>query len=1108
MEDNYGLLITKINEFTRKFYLNKLLRGSMYTIALLILLYLIAFTTTWYLHPSIAAKTILFFSFISLAIMACTIWILKPVAALFKLSKTITLEESAQLIGNHFFTIKDKLLNTLQLKALADLSPKNNQLILAGIDQKIGELKPIPFTSAIRLQENKKYIRYVLIPLSFIILIAVLAPAILKEGTNSFVQYNKEILPPAPFSFVLENKSLNVIQGEDFTLRLKLKGDELPQDVYITEGLNSYKLDKENISQFHYTFKNLQKNKELRFSAGGFNSTAYTIDVKPRPSILNVSAEFHYPAYLGKKNESRQNVSDLLLPEGTLVTWKIHTEHSDALLFILGEKPNVLKVSENESMFSAVVRKNSTYQISPKNSFAGQSDSLTHTIATITDQYPTISVNQSADSLSSKALYFTGNVQDDHGFTSLKFCYTLQESGSSAHTLTQSINIKKNQLQNSFFYFWDLKKVPLKPGQSLTYYFEVADNDGINGPKKVRSEIKTYQVPSMQQVAAGLEQGASALKKKMESAIKLAASVEKESKKLTETLLDKKQITFDDKKQIEQLLNKQKDLQEAVNEIKKLNEKNTFNKEENQQLKDELAEKQQQIDNLFNKVLDEKTKALLQKLQDLINKNHKNQAQEELSKMQVDNKSLKKELDRILELYKQLEFEQNLQNKTDRLNELAKEQRALAKKAAAEKPASVDQKTLQEAQNKLSNQFNALKKELAGLKEKNEQLERPNAFKNPEQETNEIQQQQKQSEQQLDKNNKAKAAESQEKAAAKMEQLAKKLNEEQQENEEKENDINAQELRRLLENLLTVSFEQEKLMLSLRKMNSNDARFTPSVQQQRGIKDNMKTIADSLSSLSKRVPQIEKTVTEEMEKVRFNVDKALEGLGERQGALAGRNQQYAMTAINNLALMLNEALEQVQNSQKNAKSGKGKGKKQSMQQLQQMQQQLNKAMQQAKDQMQKDGNKGTVPKGGASEQFAKMAQQQQMIREALQKLNREENKDGSGKLGNLNQVIKDMKTTEAELVNKKLEQATLNRQKELLTKLLDAEKAEREQDEDSKRESKAGKVFPPSYQKKMQDFKILQENEREVIQKLPLNLNDYYKNRINDYFKLLNSTHN
>ena len=59
-------------------------------------------------------------------------------------------------------------------------------------------------------------------------------------------------------------------------------------------------------------------------------------------------------------------------------------------------------------------------------------------------------------------------------------------------------------------------------------------------------------------------------------------------------------------------------------------------------------------------MLDEKTRELLKNIEKLLEKNNTNQTREELSKMQMDNKSLQKELDRILELYKQLEFEQKL----------------------------------------------------------------------------------------------------------------------------------------------------------------------------------------------------------------------------------------------------------------------------------------------------------------------------------------------------------------------------------------------------------------------------------------------------------------
>lgn len=1101
MGSSYEILISKINEFTRKFYLNKLLRGLIYTLAVLAGVYLLSFVLVYYLHPSPLLKTILFFSSLLLVVSLMAVSVIKPALAYFRLSKTLTLEESAALIGEHFSPVRDKLLNTLQLKALADLSPHQNQLILAGIDQKIHELKFIPFSKAIRLSDNKKHIKYFLAPLAIIIAVGVIAPAILREGTESFVQYDKEILPPAPFKFTVLNTVLTVTQGDDLKLDLQLDGDQLPQEVYIKEGLNTFKLEQESSTKFHYTFKNLQKNTVFYLSAGGFDSRAYTLTVKPRPSILNIRAALIYPAYLKKKNEVIANAGDLIIPEGTVVNWSVFTEHTNEVVFKVGKQSKTLLLDDNSASFSTRLKESQRYQVTPKNNFSVHTDTISHQIEVTPDQFPLINVTEKADSLSSKAIYFTGDIADDHGFTALKFVYTVKNESGTSKKVSTPIRIDAGRQQNTFFYYWNLKDLPVKPGEQVTYFLEVTDNDGVNGPKITRSATKTFSQARPDQIAQQLNTESSSLKQKMGSAIKLAEQVAKESKKLGQNFLDKKNLSFEDKKDISQLLEKQKKLEDAVQQIQQAKQKNTLSLEENKALKEELADKQKQIDELFNHVLDPKTKALLEKLQGMMEQNNKDQVQNELSKMSLDNKSLKNELDRILELYKQLEFEQNLQDKISRLNELAKAQRELAKKSGEQKNNLALLKAEQEKQNA---EFAAIKKELKQLEEKNQALDHPNSFQSPEKDMQSVEQQQQKSLEKLSKNQQQQAGEIQQKTAADLQKIADKMEEQQQQSAEMENNLNSAELRRLLQNLLQSSFDQEKLLLSLRKTAIGDPQYNGQVQQQKQIKDNMKTIADSLATLSKKVPQIESTVLEEMQQINFNLDKSLENMAERRKSEAGRNQQFTMTSINNLALMLNEALDQLEKNKKNSKKGgKGKGKG-SMQQLQQMQEQLNKNMQQAKEKMQKEGNKGSVPGGTMSEEFAKMAQQQQMIREALQKINQEDNKDGKGSMGNLNQVIKEMKETETDLINKRIEAETIKRQQRLAIKLLDADKASREQDEDSKRESKAGKDLPPSYQQQLQEFKKKQVSAQELLQKLPPSLNYYYKNKITDYFKLLN----
>ena len=49
---------------------------------------------------------------------------------------------------------------------------------------------------------------------------------------------------------------------------------------------------------------------------------------------------------------------------------------------------------------------------------------------------------------------------------------------------------------------------------------------------------------------------------------------------------------------------------------------------------------------------------------------------------------------------------------------------------------------------------------------------------------------------------------------------------------------------------------------------------------------------------------VNSVVNKEIQTINFNVGKAIESLGERRTAEANRNQQFAMTSINNLAFTL------------------------------------------------------------------------------------------------------------------------------------------------------------------------------------------------------------
>ncbi|WP_345954175.1 DUF4175 family protein [Mucilaginibacter sp. PAMB04168] len=1106
--DNYIILIDRVNAFIRKYYLNSLLRGLIFLGAGLFTAYITITLLEYFGNFNTLLRTILFYAFIVLNLVLLFWLVIPSLFAYFKLGKTLTHDEAAAIIGEHFTDVKDKLLNTLQLKKQAEQSEQHRQLIEASINQKINTLNPVSFPTAINLKQNNRYLKWVAFPVAAIVIIAFAAPSVLTESTKRLIRHNEHFAPVSPFKFIVLNSSLAIMQGNDLKLDVKLEGNALPANVYIETGNNTFKLDKENLSRFHYLFANLQQNTTFRISANGFTSQPYHIQVNQKPSLMHFDVELFYPTYLHKANEKLSNAGDLTVPAGTTVKWQLHTQHADELVFTLNQNKTKLKTQQNGTVeHSERILNNTTYSLLPLANANQQGDAASYHVNVIADEMPAINLQEKQDSISSKAIYFNGDIRDDHGFSSLTFHYTTNVPGAKARSVSKSIKADLSNTQSTFFHFWNLSELNIQPGSQVNYYFEVADNDAVSGPKKVRTPEHTLQTPTEKELNEQLNANTQAVKQKMVSAIKLAGQVEREAQKLNQMLLNKNALSFEEKKQVEDLLKRKAELNDLVKEIQAENKKDLYNRQENQEQTAELQQKQKEMEDLFNHVLDEKTQEMLKRLQELLEKEQKEGTRNELSKMQNDNKSLKKELDRMLELYKQLEFEQKLNQNIAQLNKLAERQEKLAEQT--QQP-DANKEQLQKEQDQIKKDFEDVKKAMQELDKANEQLERKNNFEKAEKAQSAVEQQMEKSSEQLQKNNRPKAAQSQQQAAKQMQQMAQKMQQDQQEGEEQENQVNAQQLRELLKVLLSSSFEQEKVMQTFRGMSANDPAYVQTAQRQKDIKDNLKTAEDSLYALSRRVPQIQSAVNTEVKGINDNIDRALDLLGDRRTPEANRNQQYAMTAMNNLALMLSEALENMQNAMSKS-SSKGGKKQQSLSQLSQMQQQLNQNMQKMREQMQQQGNQGQSAKGqgregnNLSEQMARMARQQQQIRQQLEQISRQQNKDGTGKPGNLDKISREMEQTESDLVNKKITEESLKRQQQIQTRLLEAEKAEQEREQDKQRESKAGKNLPPGYIKALQSYQQQKAKQTEQIQTVPSVLNQYYKQKIKRYFDQLNA---
>lgn len=1086
------ILKNKINAFKKKYYINILIKNLIFFVSLVLTLYLLAtgFEGSFLLKSF--ARTILFYSTIFLLLILLFKFILRPYLNVIRAKSQISDEEAALLIGKFFPGIKDKLLNAIQL---GKLSSADNSLAIASIEKRTLEITPFEFNTSIDFNSNKKYLKYIAYPGLILLLLFLLVPQYITESTNRIVNYDKEFAPGLLFSITPTSNNFKAFKNEDFVLKVSVTGSAIPEHVYISSRGRRAKMKSSANSQLEYVFSKVQDNFKFRIEAADYTSKEYEIEVLQRPDIKTFNINLVYPRYTCKLNETLVNVGNLNVPEGTQINWQIKTiETVSVQMHFEKEKSTFELEPTGNQLFESNKRvvHSDSYKLHLKNQHSPNKDSITYLIEVTKDEFPKISVDAFQDTTLYAFIVFNGLISDDYGISKLEFVYDQRDERK-----TLAIPFNKNLRSQNYFYQWRIDSLDIKEGESLEYFVRVWDNDGINGHKPAQSATYSFNLPGKKEIKDKLDRQAEGAKKELDKSLEEAQDLNEQIKDIQNDLKSKENLNWQDNKKINDLIKQKEKLEEALDQISQQNKDLAKKQERFNKPNDKLQQKVDQLQKLMDDILDEETKQLYEELKKLLEEQNGSDDIEDIMD-QIENKeeNMQKEIERAIEMFKRLQFDYKMDEIINDLDKLSKEQENLAEETLDK---SNEMETLQEQQEELNESFDDLKEQIDQLENLNEGLKQPENLENFEQEESEIEENQQQSSEMLEQKKRKKSSQSQQNASDQMKQMKKKMEEMQAGMEMTMMQENLDHLRDIVDNLVKVSFDQETIMTEFRGVNQSDPRYVTLSQQQLKLKDDAKIIEDSLLSLANRVFQIQSFVTREVDAMNDEIEASLQGLKDRRKSEATTHQQYAMTSINNLALLLDDVLQQMQQQMADAmgKPQKGqKGQKQKLPGMSELQKQLNKKIEDLK----KSGKSGRP----LSKELAELAAEQEMLRNELQKLQDElgENEGGAGK--NIKEAIEKMEKTEMDLVNKRITQETINRQKDILTRMLKAEDALRERELDDEREAEQAENYERNLPPEFEEYIKAKQKELELLNTVPPKMNPYYKEEVNKYFRRLN----
>lgn len=1015
------------------------------------------------------ARIVFLVAFIILTAYFLYIYLIIPVLKLFEIKKGYDKYSIAhKLILDP--AVQDKLLTYLELNNIGDL----NNYILQAISQKEAELSNLKFNKKVEFKNKKLILRLCIAALLLLITTYIFTGQLFNIATkrlfNPTYKVSYKIL-----NIKILNKNLEVFQNENIEVTAIAKGTYTPEQVFVRVGGKDFYATKTNDSVWTYSFKNVTQNIQFYFHDNLNQSIASRLECIYYPVLKSFDIEITPPKYTEIEPFMVQSAGNFNFPSGSLIKWEITTNNATHGTLFFGNDSVNIEIPKNSFEFEKTFKNGFEYNFKLYNKKTGNKDIYQFYANDIPDQYPVIDVKLSENELITNPVLVDGNIGDDYGFSALNLVLIDTKTGEEH---PYPIPFSKNTKHQRFYYQMHLFEICQEQQiESCKYYFAITDNDQTNGNKTSKTPEYEYNIPNKDEVLEQTNEATENIKEKLALGIEMINYLNSQTKDL-EKRLKTENLNQWEREQLQNEISQSKvEMNKVLEEIKDMNEKVKSLSKLEKPNNEKIAEKQREIEELLNKLMDDEILNMLKEIEKLKSEMQPNTIKPD-SKMNLS--TLEEMLERNLETLKRFQIEKGMDEVTNQLQELAKK---LQETETAEQREDIEKQT---AEN-----FEKHQK----LIDDNKDLKQPMNLEDFEQEKSDISNDMKQNDQSPnDKQNNQKTGEKMSKMAQMMQQNI-AANFEQTEAEDLEN------LKQIRSNLLHISFMQEDLADSMATISQYFPEFNRLALKQKNLTDYWTFAKDSINGLVTRNPMLGNMVTKDMIAIDAVNETILTRLFEERFRPMSTLQMQALTHYNNLLLFIDEAIqhaeEQMQNDMGAGCPKPGKGKP-SMGDMAKSQSGLKQQLQSLIKQMKEQGKSQGEGSQGMSEQLARYLSQQEQMQKMLGDM-MNQGDAGSGTREMLKEINKLMNDNINDILNKSITNQTLLRQEQIVTRLLESEKAEQERKTEEKREARENKIELFSNPKDLKQDSTIEKNFNEIMQYRLIVLKKYYLDLYQNY---------
>ena len=796
---------------------------------------------------------------------------------------------------------------------------------------------------------------------------------------------------------------------------------------------------------------NLKEDLAYQVRASDQVSPVYLISVRDLPRASGFRIRYEYPAYCGLPSEGTNAITgDLAAPRGTNARVEVLLNRSVDIASIDYEGGAARihgEVGERLARFAVPVRSDAKYRIRLTDPRGRRVDLGPYEIKSIPDRPPTVTILSPGaveDVTRDLTATILAGATDDYGVRKVLLRYRVREEEQRVETLHQE---RDGVRELAVRYTWSLAPLNLLPGEEIQYEVGAQDGNQIDGPQVTWSETRTLRFPSAAEILASVERQQDSSVATLEDAIRNAQGLKEKSEELARDMGRTRELPWEKGQDIQKMLEGQQTVREQIDKVAEKLSQDADKLAQSRALNAELVQKLSELHQLLNQLRDQSILRAMQRVQEALNKMSPQDLERAMQNMKLTQEDVVRNLERTIDLLKQLKMEEKLEAVAERASELARRQLALSDSLArARQPEEM--KDLAKGEKEIEKLSQEQRAALDSLSTELKQMD-PESAREAEEQRDRLQGIYpifEKSIGSLQDAMKQEARESTQDLAHQLEEMRNAVNKMKEDFVfRKKNDV-GRKMDASIQDLLEIADAQEDLLDDEKSATGERA------STQQGLEETTEGAANRISELAKKTLFITPDVMEAIGRALGNQKNAVGrySMEDMIGGLVASKE--ATIALNQAA----QALLKARDAMASAKSSTGF--QEAMQMLQGLagdQQKLNsEALSMMPGGQGGNGQDGrlTPEQAGALE---RMAAEQEAIRQGLKEAMEKLGQSG-GTMGRLGETGEEMKKVAQDLRGGRLDQQTVERQQRILSRLLDAPRSVEKRDYSRRRTSRPG----------------------------------------------------